>query len=318
MNIKSYQPIDRQALLLMILICIIMGAQQVVMKAAAPDMSPILQVALRSVVAGLFLVLFVVLKQEHRQFQSGVWKAGCMVGFLFGLEYLLVGEGLRYTTASHMVVFLYTAPIFSALTLQFFIPAEKLNRMQWGGIALAFIGIVIIFIKNDDADSVLHPMMLWGDLLGLLGGLSWAATTLVIRTTGLANSPVKQTLIYQLLGAFVLLLPVSLLTGQWEIHWTPVVWFSLIYQTFIICLLSMLLWFWLLNRYLASMLGVLSFMTPVFGVIMGVLFLDEPLTLRFIIGTVLAMIGLIIVTGLDTIRIFYYKYIQHKKNTDVH
>lgn len=313
MNTTSYLPINRQALSLMILICIIMGAQQVVMKAAAPDMAPILQIALRSLVAGLILMGLVIIKKEHLQFQPQTLKAGCLVGFLFGFEYLLVGEGLRYTTASHMVVFLYTSPIFTALGLHIFIPAERLNRIQWGGIALAFIGIVVIFIKGNDDTSTTHPMMLWGDFLGLLGGLSWAATTLVIRTTRLAYSPVKQTLMYQLFGAFILLLPVSLFTGQSDIHWTPVLWFSMIYQTFIICLLSFLLWFWLLSRYLASMLGVLSFMTPVFGVIMGVLFLNEPLTLRFVIGSVLAMVGLIIVTGLDGIRIFYHKYKDKKQ-----
>lgn len=39
------------------------------------------------------------------------------MGGLFGLEFLLVGEGMRHTSASHMVVFLYTAPIFAALGL---------------------------------------------------------------------------------------------------------------------------------------------------------------------------------------------------------
>ena len=46
---------------------------------------------------------------------------------LFSLEYLSVGEGLRYTSASHSVVFLYTAPIFAAIGLHWKLPEERLH-----------------------------------------------------------------------------------------------------------------------------------------------------------------------------------------------
>lgn len=306
MNTQTYQPINRQALMMMVFCCLVWGAQQVVIKAAANDMAPILQVAIRSFIACLILFLLMVVKKEARLLPSKAWKSGLVAGFLFGLEFLLVGEGLKHTTASHMVVFLYTAPIFAAIGLQLFIPAEKLNVVQWGGIALAFIGIAVIFLKTGDA-SASDAGMMWGDVLGLLGGLTWAITTIVIRTTLIAYSPAKVTLFYQLLGAFVVLFPASLLSGSMQVHWTSTLWLSLLYQTFIICLVSFILWFWMLKRYLASMLGVLSFMTPLFGVIMGVLFLDEPLTLRFVIGSLFAMVGLVIVTGFNGIRIYYQK-----------
>src|SRR3546814_11242674 len=57
----------------------------------------------------------------------------------------MVGEGLRHTTASHMVIFLYTAPMFAALGLHWKLPSERLKPLQWLGIAVAFGGIVVAF-----------------------------------------------------------------------------------------------------------------------------------------------------------------------------
>ena len=44
-----------------------------------------------------------------------------------------------------MVVFLYTAPIFAALGLHWWLPVERLAPLQWAGIALAFTGIGGVF-----------------------------------------------------------------------------------------------------------------------------------------------------------------------------
>ena len=59
--------------------------------------------------------------------------------------------------------------------------------------------------------------------------------------------------------------------------------------------MSTLAWFWLLRRYLAARLGVLSFMTPMFGVVAGVAFLGEPLTAHFAAGALLVAAGIVLV-----------------------
>jgi drug/metabolite transporter (DMT)-like permease len=56
-------------------------------------------------------------------------------------------------------------------------------------------------------------------------------------------------------------------------------------------------WFWLLRHYLASQLGVFSFMTPLFGVGFGVWLLNEPLESRFVAGAVLVLIGVVLVSN---------------------
>lgn len=294
------QPLDGQACSLMVFLCAIWGFQQVALKATALDIAPILQIALRSGGAALLVALLMGLRRETLGLSSGHWRPGLAVGALFALEFLLVGEGLRHTTASHMAIFLYTAPIFAALGLHWKLPAERLKAPQWLGVGIAFGGVVVAF--SGGAGAAQGSNALLGDFLGVLGGAAWGATTVVVRCSRLAASPVTRTLQYQLLGALVWLSLAALWSGQTSIHFTPLVLGSLVFQILLVSFASFLIWFSLLRRYLASRLGVLSFMTPLFGVGFGVWLLDEPLEPNFILGAALVLAGIVLVSGYEWLR----------------
>jgi drug/metabolite transporter (DMT)-like permease len=220
------------------------------------------------------------------------------VGFLFALEYLLVGEGLRHTSAAHMVVFLYTAPIFAAIGLHWKLPAERLEPLQWLGIALAFTGIVLAFFGRGRQASGGEPLnVLWGDFLAVLAGVAWGATTVVIRCSSLARTSATQTLLYQLVVAFVLLMLAAAGLGQTAFNPTPLAWGSLVFQSLVVSFGSLLVWFWLLRHYLASRLGVFSFVTPLFGIVLGAWLLNEPIEPSFLAGAALVLPGIVLVSG---------------------
>jgi drug/metabolite transporter (DMT)-like permease len=280
----------------MTLLCLIWSLQQISLKAVASQASPMLMVALRSAVALLLLALL--MRHRRERPVTGRWKAGFVVGALFGLEYLLVTEALRLTGASHVVVFLYTAPIFAALGLHWRLPAERLGTQQVAGIAVAFAGIALAFLGGGSVASIgTDPRTLLGDGLALLAGAAWGATTVTIRCSSLASAPATETLLYQLLGAFVLLLPAAWLTGQWRFEPSAIVWSHLGFQSLIVSFASFLAWCWLLRRYLASRLGVFSFLTPVFGVVLGVRLLGEALEIPFVTGSVMVLVGIGLVSG---------------------
>lgn len=287
--------LDGQAIGLMLLLCLVWGLQQVALKATAAEIAPIFQIALRSGVAAL-LVGLVMLVRGERLPLAATWRAGLVVGLLFGVEFLLVGEGLRHTSASHMVVFLYTAPIFAALGLHWKLPSERLGAVQWLGIALAFGGLALAFLGRSTGGTATPGNVLWGDFLGLLGGAAWGATTVVVRCSQLAAAPATQTLLYQLLAAFVLLLAASFATGQAHFKPTPTLWASLLFHSVVVSFASFLLWFWLLRKYLASRLGVFSFMTPLFGMALGAWLLQEPIEASFLTGAVPVLLGIVLVS----------------------
>ncbi|WP_137896548.1 DMT family transporter [Ramlibacter sp. 2FC] len=291
------QALDAKAIGLMLMLCLIWALQQIVLKATAADISPVLQIALRSGVGAALVGLLMWRRGERLALADGPWRPGLAAGALFALEFLLVGEGLRHTSAAHMVVFLYTAPIFAALGLQWKLPAERLAPLQWLGILLAFAGIAIAFLLREQGTGEDWARILRGDFLGLLGGVAWGATTVVIRTTRLSGLPASQTLLYQLVGAFVLMLPAAWLMGHTTFHPTPAVWASLAFQSVIVSFMSFLVWFWLMRHYLASRLGVFSFMTPLFGVLLGAWLLREPIEPSFISGALLVLAGVVLVSG---------------------
>lgn len=288
--------LDGTAIGLMLVLCLIWGLQQVVLKATAADIAPVMQIALRSGVAAVLVGLLMAARGERMS--RADWRPGLLVGVLFGLEFMLVGEGLRHTSASHMVVFLYTAPIFAALGLHWRLPAERLGPVQWVGIVLAFAGLAVAFFgRTPSATAPVPGNTLWGDFLGLLAGMAWAATTVVVRCSSLARAPATQTLLYQLVGAFVLLTSVAFATGQGHFNPTPQVWASLAFHALVVSFASFLVWFWLLRQYLASRLGVFSFLTPLFGIVFGAWLLAEPIEMRFLVGAVPVLVGIVLVSG---------------------
>ena len=293
---------DSKAIGLMVVLCAIWGMQQVVLKATAADITPIMQIALRSLAAAVLVWLLMRHRAERMDRTDGTLRPGMVVGLLFGLEFILVGEGLRHTSASHMVVFLYTAPIFAALGLHWKLPAERLGALQWLGIALAFAGLAMAFFGRGQpsgvpATSATAAAILWGDFLGLMAGIAWGATTVVVRTTALSKAPATQTLLYQLIGAAVLLLATAFATGQAHVNFTPQVWASLAFHTLVVSFASFLVWFWLLRNYLASRLGVFSFLTPLFGIVFGAWLLAEPIEPGFLLGAVPVLIGIVLVSS---------------------
>ena len=294
--LETRKALDGRAMGLMVVLCTIWGLQQVVLKAAAADVSPLLQIALRSGVAALLVGAWMWRSGAGFGWGDGTWRAGLLVGVLFALEFLLVGEGLRFTSASHLVVFLYTAPIFVALGLHWKLPAERLAAGQWLGVALAFGGIVIAFFGRGRPSGALADI-LWGDFLALLAGIAWAATTVAVRLTSLARLPAAKTLLYQLVVGFLLLMLAAVALGQTGFRPTPLAWGSLLFQSVVVSFASYLTWFWLLRHYLASRLGVFSFLTPLCGVAFGVWLLDEPLEASFLVGALLVCAGIVLVSG---------------------
>jgi drug/metabolite transporter (DMT)-like permease len=292
--------LDGPAIALMLVLCATWGMQQVALKATAADISPLLQVSLRSGLAAVLVALVMMFRKDTLLPANGTWRAGLVVGALFALEYLLVGEGLRYTSAAHTAVFLYTAPVFAALGLHWKLRSERLQALQWLGIGIAFIGIVSAFLGGGILSTAAHiPGMLVGDLLALGAGASWGATTVVIRTTRLSQAPATQTLLYQLLGAFLLLLGAAAIRGQLTINPTPVALAALVFQTVVVSFASFLAWFWLLRHYLASRLGIFSFMTPIFGVVLGAWLLNEPVEPGFLAGGLMVLAGIVLVSGYE-------------------
>jgi drug/metabolite transporter (DMT)-like permease len=287
------KPADALAVSMMVVLCMCWGFQQITIKIAAAGISPIMQAGLRSIIATVLLLAWAQLRRIPLFGRDGTLAGGLAAGVLFAGEFVFIYAGLAYTAASRMVVFLYLAPCLTALGLQWFVPGERLNASQWTGVALAFLGVALAFA---DGFSTAAGSTLIGDAFGVLAAALWAATTVLVRSTRLTSASAAKTLFYQL-GISALVLPLaSIVAGEpGLIALTPKVVASLAYQAVIVAFASYLAWFWLLTRYLAGRLAVFSFLTPLFGVAFGVIFLSEALSAAFLGAALLVGAGIALV-----------------------
>ena len=289
---QERKALDATAVSVMILLTALWGFQQVTIKLIALEVSLVMQAAIRSIVATALLVAWARIRGIAVFDRDGTAAAGIAAGLLFAFEFVFIYAGLGYTNASRMSVFVYLAPPLTALGLHFFVRGERLRALQWSGVLIAFIGLVLAFAEG--FSSNLNTF--WGDLCGVIAAVLWASTTVLIRATSLTRATATKTLFYQL-GVSALVLPLaSLLLGEKGISAvTPLVLASLAYQGVIVAFASYLAWFWLLTRYLAARLSVLSFLTPLFGMASGVVFLSEPLSAHFALAALLIAAGIALV-----------------------
>jgi drug/metabolite transporter (DMT)-like permease len=290
---QERKALDPTAYALMVLLTALWGFQQVTIKVIADEVSLVMQAAIRSIAASALLVAWARLHGVRLLERDGTLPAGIAAGLLFAAEFVFIYAGLEHTHASRMVVFVYLTPPLTALGLHFFVRGERLVPGQWLGVLLAFAGLVIAFWDGLRAEG--RPTLL-GDLFGVLAAIMWAATTIVIRATRLAHTTATKTLFYQLaVSAAVLPIMSIVLSEKGIVAVTPLVIASLAYQAVVVAFASYLAWFWLLTRYLAARLSVLSFLTPMFGVLFGVMFLSERLTGSFAVAALLVAAGIALV-----------------------
>jgi len=289
--LPARRPLDFRAVFLVLMLCVIWGFQQVALKGVATNAAPVMQLAIRFGGASIAFGLWVFIREGRGAFADGTLPSGILLGLLFSLEFIFAGQALLHTTAAHSVVFLYTAPIFTALGLQF-LPEEHLSRLQWAGIGVAFFGMVVAFLGFGGRPAV---ELLTGDLLALLGGVSWGFSNVVLRRGRVGGAATAKTVLYQVATATILLAAFAAATDQTQVELSKITIFALLFQTLIIAISSYLVWFWLLRHYLTSRLMLLSLLTPLFGVLFGAALLGDPIDLRFALGALLVLMGVLIV-----------------------
>jgi len=275
---------------LMVLLCAIWGLQQVAMKFATAEISPILQAGLRSGLGAVLVFVWARWRGIALFAPDRSLRPGLLAGLLFGLEFVFIFVGVERTTVSRMVVFLYTAPCFTVLGLHFFVPGERMGWRQGAGVLLAFAGLILAFADKAAGGNLL------GDAFGVLAALFWAATTVLIRATALAKVTATKVLLYQLVVSAAVMFPLSWLVGERGIGVlsAPTLW-AMAYQIVVVAFISYLAWFWLLTRYLAGRLLVFSFLTPLFGVWFGMVLMNDQPSLHFFAAAAMVVGGIVLV-----------------------
>ena len=287
--------LDALAIACLVGCCFLWGLNQVAAKAVLDEVPALWQAAVRSTGATLLVWLWSRYRGIGLFQRDGTLPGGLLAGALFAAEFFCIFVGLQFTTASRMVVFIYIAPFVVALGMPLIARSERLSWLQSAGLLLAFAGVAWAFAEGFSAPAA-GPRQWLGDGLGVLAGVLWGLTTLVIRATALSRASAEKTLLYQLGVSAVLLFAAALLAGApFPRDPSLLAWASLGFQTVIVSFASYLLWFWLIGRYPATRLASFTMLTPLFGLLLGAALLQEPISSRLMLALLTVGSGIALV-----------------------
>jgi drug/metabolite transporter (DMT)-like permease len=203
--------------------------------------------------------------------------------------------GLERTLVIYSSIIFSIYPFFIALLAHYFIPGDQLTRRSALGLLIAFLGIVTIFLGKLGSAG----QSVWiGNLLTLLSalclGIQFVYTKKIIR----GIDPIKLLfwqMVYSVPGFF--LLSLLLERGSVSYELTPKVIWALLYQGIVVAGLCFMGRNLLLKYYPASKLSAFFFTSPLFGVVLSILILHEPITPTLLAGGSFVGLGIYLVNS---------------------
>jgi drug/metabolite transporter (DMT)-like permease len=285
--------LDAVAAAIVVMLCLSWGFNQVATKLAIHDIPPLTQATIRSIIGALIIAGWCKARGVALFARDGTLLAGISLGALFGFEFILIYQGLVYTTATRAVLFLYLAPFVVVVGARILLPVDRFSLAQWLGLGLSFAGMLVAFGLPTPA---VDPRQAIGDVMMLGAAVLWAASTLLTKVTSLVRARAEKLMLYQLVVSAPMMALAAMISGERFDHAPSAVAIgALAYQTFWVVSVTFVLWYALVVRYSANRLSAFTFLTPLFGVAAGHLVLGEPLTPAFAAAVALVAGGLVLV-----------------------
>lgn len=246
---------------------------------------PPISIWFRSLIALIILLLY----SRYKKFSLKIeWEkhglAVCWSGFLLALHWITYFFALQLSNVAIGMLSLFTYPIITVFLEPFFIPV----KLQKRHLLLGFLIMIGIYILVPDFD--IKNTATQGLLIGLFSAFTYSLRNLVIKKhNNIGNSSIQ--MIYQLAVIVILLIPV---------HWVyPDInisseWPYLIVLGTITTALGHTLFLSSFSHFKISTASIISSIQPIFGVLLGVLFLSEIPDLKSMFGGILILVTVII------------------------
>jgi drug/metabolite transporter (DMT)-like permease len=214
-----------------------------------------------------------------------------MIGAIFAAEFVCLFLALDLTTVTRTSIIFYSMPVWLSLAAHFLLPGERMGPRKAFGLALAFGGVAwAIAHRGGGGDASLA-----GDLLALGGAWGWAGVALMVRITPLREVRPEMHNFWQLLVSAPILLILAPLFGPLIRDLAPIHIWGLAFQIVGIAGLGFLFWLWLLSIYPASGVASFSFLSPIFGILLGWLLLGEQVGPGTLAAGAMVAVGLLLI-----------------------
>jgi drug/metabolite transporter (DMT)-like permease len=280
---------------------IVWGSTYLAIEYSIRSMPPLLAMGSRFLAAGLLMGVVLAIK-----FGPGYLKIKKrQIPFLTLLGALLLGLGLGMVTLaqfndvpSGMVALLISAlPFWIAIFKA--IDGAKTSIWSWVGIAIGFIGVGILLIPElSKPNNGVH--ILWMFLV-ILGNLGWAFGTYIAPRLDLPKSTLVATT-YQMFFAGITMTLAGLIFGEDIadlLDATLSSWLWWIFLVLIGSIATYTAYLWLIGNAPVGLIATYAYVNPVIAVSLGVLFLEEKLSITLLLGAIVVIVGVFLVVRVE-------------------
>ena len=283
---------DARGAAVLVTIFAILAVNQVVIKLTNQRLQPVFAAGVRSAGAVFVHWAWMRLRGQRPDFSREALGAGLLVGAIFAVEFLALFLALDLTTVSRASVIFYSMPVWMAVTAHFVLPGERLTPVRLLGLTLAFGGVAWAIF---DRAGLGGDVSLAGDLFALVAAVAWMGVSLAARLSAISRQTPEMQIFWQVLVSAPLLLLLAPLFGPLVRNLTPGTAGLMVFQIVVVASGVFLAWFRLLSRYKASQVAVFAFLSPVFGVAVGWLWLGETVTASLLVKLALVAMGIVLI-----------------------
>lgn len=284
-----------QQFMLLVVLPLFWGTTFLATKVCLTDLPPIWLGAIRYTLSSLIFLALLLREDRTMRPLRDVKKH-----WLYFLGVGLIGTfsaaffqniGLRFTTASMSSLINTLEPVMVAL-MSVILLKEKLPRPGVIGLVIAFIGGFIIITNGNPATLMHLDGTVKGNILIFISIFSYACYTIFSKLLVMRTDPLNAVTYSSVIATIILFitaLGMEPFPALSKVSLTT--WVAIVYLAVFPTCLALLLYNKLLTEVEASKTTVILFLIPVYGLLLGVLMLGDPLTWAMILGGIITIVG---------------------------
>ena len=265
-------------------------------KIATYSFGPVTIAFLRVFFGAIPVLLLCYYKNIKIEAFSKDWHWFAMIGFInLVAPFFLIAYGVKSVQSNLAAILMSTTPLSSTVLGHFYTKNEKFNLVKTFGILIGFSGIVYLFSDNiliDENNFLSAILILVGSTCYVIGGV------LTLKISKKKNENVTGSI---LIWATLILFPLMcLLETPWENTPSLNSTMSVIYLGIVPTGVAWLLRFKILKKNGLIFQSQVSYLIPIFGIILGYIFLSELITYKVLISLLAVVVGIYFVRKADT------------------
>ena len=277
-----------------VLLGLIWGSSFLWIKIGVENITPFVLVTLR-ISFGLLglLVVMAVQRQSFPRDRNTILKYVFMGIFNLVLPFLLITWGETQIDSSMAAILNGAQPLFVIVIAHFWLHDEKITLPRLGGLLIGFIGVVVLVAQD------FKPGSLQGNILGqlavVLAAISYATALTFSRKYLRGTKPVVQSTMILVVGAMIMWTLTPVASRPLVLPSTPLTWLAVIWLGLLGLCIAYLLFFYLNNAWGPTRASLVTYVFPIVGVFLGIIFLNEQPSWNMVIGSLLVVGGIVVV-----------------------